>query len=200
MLGKILKYDLRTQVKTFSPIFALSLILSAVCSVVFLYILNGTVSEKYVFLVLPATLFIIFALILVSAASSIILFLVGARYFKSVFGDEGYLTMVLPTEPKIIFKAKLVSGLIWGTVSALVLIGSLAIGMFLPMATSIPDLFEGLDQVQITAIGVFKVILTVLNYVAIFYQGIVLVYSAITISCVLIKKHKIVFSIIFRKI
>lgn len=138
----------------------------------------------------------------------ICLILLGYRYYKNMFTDEGYLTFTLPVTPTQNLWAKLITGTVWQILIGGVMILSLSMFFIFGVGTNpfvnignlsgiigqILRLFISLPVDQTGGLWIlfseslFSVILGI-------PAGLLMVYFAVTLGCQIAQKHKIVASI-----
>ncbi|MEG0338565.1 MAG: hypothetical protein RR573_01455 [Oscillospiraceae bacterium] len=110
MLGKLLKYDIKAQMKIALPSFGVALMLAGVCKVT---LMLGFFESDNLWLSIPSTMLLI-ACVLSLFAITIIAFVCSIIYFyKNILGDEGYLMFTLPVSPTKILLSKLFSAVLW---------------------------------------------------------------------------------------
>ena len=118
MLGKLMKYDLRSMLRKFGPLWIAAVALSVVCGLYFRLIDSVSSSNfimKMLVGLLPAALFGIFVAMAVMA-----LIFVCSRFYKGLLGDEGYLMHTLPVTAGAHIASKGLTALILEIVSGLV--------------------------------------------------------------------------------
>ncbi|MCL2034967.1 MAG: hypothetical protein FWG94_09590 [Oscillospiraceae bacterium] len=126
MLGKLIKHQLRDTAR----IIPLSLIVVA-------FFIIATIISVQAGAGVPVILFAVFLLFTGFLAMYFIIGYCVIRFYKNVYGAEGYLTMTLPVAEKQIYASWTVTGIIWiaiGTVFAVIsyFVGMDAIFMFSP--------------------------------------------------------------------
>lgn len=208
MLKKLLKYEFKAVSRTVVPLISATLALSVLSAIV------QTINTRffaYRFDDLPVILSAIFgvvtffAVVAILASPFILVFILLHRYYKSFFGDEGYLTFTLPVSTGKLLTAKLISGFFWTIVGALATLISLAVLVLFGTAG------EGLINSEITKtieyglrfvfmyfgkieVIIFIIELAALCIIAVISQ-IMLYYLAITIGSIIARKHKVLTSI-----
>lgn len=118
MLGKLMKYDLRSMLRKFCPLWIAAVALSVVCGLYFRMMDNISSSNfilKMLVALLPAALFGIFVAMAVMA-----LIFVCSRFYNGLLGDEGYLMHTLPATAGAHIASKGLTALILEIVSGLV--------------------------------------------------------------------------------
>ena len=215
MLGKLLKYDLRS-VGRFWWIAMLTMI-GASFSTAVSYRLYLELSMSQVYLSGENNVLIALAMMALNIISIISLVVIGAslifvaaiiyvRYYKHLFTDEGYLTFTLPVSRRQIFFSKLVNAGIWLLLSELVLFacamvmivivipsygkGIIAVDTLRSMIQSILD-----DCRNRGFWMVLQVILSVLVTVSATMLSVGVVYFCITLGATVAKRAKIIVGI-----
>ena len=118
MLGKLMKYDLRSMLRKFGPLWIAAVALSAVCGLYFRLMDNvsaGGLLMWNLMALLPAALFGIF----VAMAVMTLIFVCG-RFYRGLLRDEGYLMHTLPVTTGAHIAAKGLTALIVEMASGLV--------------------------------------------------------------------------------
>ncbi|MBR0040573.1 MAG: hypothetical protein IJP64_04240 [Oscillospiraceae bacterium] len=118
MLGKLMKYDLRSMLRKFGPLWIAAVALSVVCGLYF-RLMDSVSSSNFLMKMfvglLPAALFGIFVAMAVMA-----LIFVCSRFYSGLLGDEGYLMHTLPVTAGAHIASKGLTALILEIVSGLV--------------------------------------------------------------------------------
>lgn len=121
MILKLLKYDLKGIGRKLLPLYALTIVLSLLnrFSANRLFSYESQVSSEPWFEMLSAILVGIY-IIAIIAVFIVTFYILVAKYNRSVFGDEGYLTNTLPLTQTQIIMSKTINFLIWSLISTLV--------------------------------------------------------------------------------
>ncbi|EGJ39709.1 hypothetical protein HMPREF9380_0907 [Streptococcus sanguinis SK49] len=203
MFGKLFKYDFKSNYKWYCITFAIFLSLSIVMGIFAgsvlkpeqLNFLSDYPSSTLGFLVFFYLLF----LLIFSAACAVFLsntIIIIRRFYKNVFGREGYLTWTLPVTPHQILLSKLLSAILWSLLCTLTMfVGSLLIfGIALPIAGhSLGELFSYLSYIPDIWIWLIKYgFLNLLQIIS----GILFFYLVISIGQ-LFKKNRIMMAVLF---
>lgn len=148
MLGKLIKYDLKSTSKVLILVHAF-LLLSAFLMRIFM---TGQIQLEDVedsSNILMALTILLYSLIVIGAsfATSII---VAVRFYKNLFSDEGYLTNTLPVSRGILLLAKTISGGIWTALDMALLLLSIYIVAFPP---NVMELFQDNKEAVMEAMG-----------------------------------------------
>ena len=197
MLGKLMKYDLRSCLRKFGPLWAAMLALSVVTGLYFRFIHNAPergLLANLLTALLPTVLIGLFVAMGVMALVFII-----QRFYKGLLGDEGYLMFTLPASVSAHIGSKTLSALILELLSFLVAVisGMLLLVISAPeeLANSWQTLREGLAQVSLPAslpwLIVECVVLSLIGIVA----ETLKIYAAIALGH-LAKKHRVLWAIV----
>ena len=123
MLGKLLKYEMKGTGRTLVPFYGLMLLLAVITR-----IFNGINIHKFSTLGEIAMGIVAFAYGLTMASVMMLTaFLVIQRFYRTVYGDEGYLTHTLPVKSRDIIISKTASAFLWIVLSAVVAFASVMI-------------------------------------------------------------------------
>ena len=120
MFGKLFKYDFKSNYKWYCITFAILLTLSVFMGIIAGSILRPEAMNRYSEHPLSIsgviiTFYLLF-LLLFSASCAVFLsntIIIIRRFYKNVFGREGYLTWTLPVTPHQILLSKHLSALVW---------------------------------------------------------------------------------------
>ncbi len=140
MLGKLLKYELHSCVKTFAPLY----IALAALTVFFIIAANMFIStlsdiEQY-----PSFVFLFVFLFygLIIALAVVTLIVIVNRFRRTLLGKEGYLMLTLPVSIHTHIGTKIISGAIWSLANTAMILTSLFF-----IALSQPELKETLREI-----------------------------------------------------
>ena len=181
MLGKLLKYDLKSNAVIMCIVFA-AVAVATVGEKVALYFAHEYDDNPYIG-ISSMSMTMIYAMILI-AAVFIAVFLVFRRFYNNCFGKEGYLTFTLPAKATHIYWSKYISALIILTAVAAIVIASLFV-VAGNDARDILGFFKDIKTVMFDGIDVNPVLLTVLYILSVvvsFLFFISTVYCAICIG------------------
>ena len=132
MLGKLMKYDLRSCLRKFGPLWIAALALSVLIGLSFRFIVDIKTGTLLTFLlgILPSMA--LFGLFVAMAVMALIFVI--QRFYRGLLGDEGYLMFTLPASAGAHIASKGLTALILEVVSALValLSGFLLVAVFRP--------------------------------------------------------------------
>ncbi|MBQ7473256.1 MAG: hypothetical protein IJS79_02780 [Oscillospiraceae bacterium] len=199
MLGKLMKYDLRSMLRRFGGLW----IAIAALSVINGFSIRGAFEQAtarsgwaaFFLSVLPPML--LFGLYVATGVLTLIF--ICERFYKGLLGDEGYLMFTLPASVSAHIGSKTLSALILELLSFLVAVisGMLLLVISAPeeLANSWQTLREGLAQVSLPAslpwLIVECVVLSLIGIVA----ETLKIYAAIALGH-LAKKHRVLWAIV----
>lgn len=219
MLGKLLKHEFRATRRSVGMVILGSLLASAVGFGLlilcwhpnFLPALHGDAIETIrTILYIPLSV-ITFGVYALGFASSIItLIFILMRYYKNFFTDEGYLTFTLPVTPHELLWTKLISGMIWlslSFVTTFAAIASLCGACYIngvasggaEVAAGFSEMFNGLGRFFSEFMKIyagspdvwFVILRSVLEVIVTGMAQLLIYYFAITLGCMISKKHKV---------
>lgn len=124
MFSKLLKYELKSVGKWYfalnASIIAISIFLGFSIKTLTDYAENYTTSNPTNFTkLIPIILAIMFGVVVASAWIATLAIIV-RRFYKNIFGREGYLTLTLPVSTHQIILSKLIASLIWTAFNTIV--------------------------------------------------------------------------------
>ena len=204
MLRKILKYDLRAMARASFPLFLSSGIIAIVCCALMFFTLNFSEAKNIFVALTLVTGFYLLGIVAILSMLVVNFFFVISRYYKSLFSDEGYLNMVIPTGTATLLSAKMLSTFIWLTVSGAVASLALALATAAPVLLYDPgmitDAISFFLEIGISpdAFGRSSFIFdNILLAVFTSIESISIVLTAVTIGSVIMRRHKVFGSVLF---
>ena len=135
MLGKLLKYDLKALSRILIPVHLAALAVAAVsCVAAFAgYAISelpaSSASDHAGPLLALAALVLVMGLLALACIAGATFVVILWRFYKNLFTDEGYLTLTLPASPAQQLGSKLIAGLGWMVVDAVVVFGCVMVIM-----------------------------------------------------------------------
>ena len=146
MLGKLLKYEMKSSARTLLPLYIGTLVAAVICGVQMAMMLGSVNGDDIWFHVgayrgnglFSMFLFLLF-LALCVAIMVLTAMIVIQRFNKNLIGDEGYLMFTLPVTHVQILSSKLIAGLLWVLIGTVIM--SLS-GLFI----GLPSLLLNLSQ------------------------------------------------------
>lgn len=124
MLRKLLKYDLRSMLRLFLPLWAAVLLLSAVNHFTVFRLFNNFDGHG---LNVSATVFLLAYVLLICAVCVISLVYIIQRFYSGLLRDEGYLMFTLPVKHWQLVTGKLLTALLLLLFSGIVGCGAVAL-------------------------------------------------------------------------
>ena len=199
MLKKLLKYDLRTMWRFCAPMFIATGLVSVVCCALLYFTISLSDAEGVFAAVMMVNGFYAIGILAIVVMTVISGFMVFYRYYKSMFTDEGYLTMVIPVSTSTLLNAKLLSSLIFTAIITVVSAVSLCIAVIIPISLNDPSLVASLWKMLKSVIPALSygsleawvVITVVIRYLLIFVEGVIIMIASITVGAILINKYKL---------
>ncbi len=206
MLKKVLKHDMRAMMRSTVPMFIVMGVVSVVCCVILYFTYNfETEVESMIAAVLLVGGFLVMGIFAIAAMLVVVSVLTYVRYYKSLFTDEGYLTMVLPMETTTLLHAKLLFALIWGAIGAAATFTGLFVALILPTLLYDKEVLTGTIEVIRSLFSLFtgepymSAILPI-QIVALFVRSVESVFltvASITVGAAVMKRRKILGAILF---
>lgn len=203
MFGKLFKYDFKSNYKWYCITFAILLTLSIFMGFIAGSILRPEAMNRYSEHPLSIsgviiTFYLLF-LLLFSASCAVFLsntIIIIRRFYKNVFGREGYLTWTLPVTPHQILLSKLLSAFVWSLLCMLTMFisGLVIFGIALPLVGfSFNEIFKFIGEIPDLWLWIVKY--GFLNLLQIL-SGILFFYLAISVGQ-LFKKNRIMMAVLF---
>lgn len=123
--------------------------------------------------------------------------LIYVRYYKHFFSDEGYLTFTLPVKRRVLFTSKVLNGVIWQTLTVLVIIFSVIIMfLFVPSTPNTDTIPPEVTEPIISAGWVIAYLLEALALLVIYaFLSILSMYLIIAIGATIVRKNKVIVTI-----
>ena len=206
MLRKMLKHDMRAMWHTAMPMLLVTGIVSVICCGMLYFTFSFAENAESLFgaLALVGSFYVI-GVCAVFALPIIISVFVLVRYYKSLFSDEGYLTMVLPMESTTLINEKILYTLIWWGIGAASIVLGLFVSVILPimlydgeMLITTIEFMESLFGMFIepgydTAINILNIFVIAAKCI----ENAVLTVAAITVGAMVMKRRKLLGAFLF---
>lgn len=207
MLKKLIKHDMRSISKSAVPMFIVSGIVSIVCCAMLYFTYGFSEDVNSVFgAVIVTSGFYLLGMAAIMVLGVVTAFISISRYYKSLFTDEGYLTMVLPVKTVTLFSAKLLSTFIWIAFAMLVTGACAIVALYLPTVLYNPDLIgEAVVDIKwmlgfgqpISGIARAALILELIGNVFSFISTVFIIITAVTLGSVILRKQRVIGCILF---
>ena len=177
MLGKLIKYDLKSISGVLILIHGALLALSLAVRMIVIPHLQYVENEESIMSIL-----LVFALIvvLVGACYATNIFIC-VRFYKNIYSDEGYLTNTLPVTNGQLLLSKTISGFIWGTINIIFVFLSLYLTLIQPVFHTFTEteiaLFKslfGFSDANFAILFIVSILLSTVSNVLMFYFSIIL--------------------------
>ena len=190
MLGKVLKYDLKSIGKSLFPLYAALLIMALVIRAL------GFLGESFtIFQIVGSFMMVLFVVLLIGTLFYTF-FVSGKRYYKNLYSDEGYLTHTLPVKTGPLLSSKVISSLVYLIVSALAVVLAIIIAFDITnIVKVIETLIEALSvslntsKIKVITVGIIMLALAYMTYILMVFAGISLGHSH--------NSNKLVFSVVW---
>ena len=195
MLGKLIKYDFRSCIRRFGPLWLGMVALAVINGFTIGHVLdNGSITgwAQFAFGVMPLILLIV----LWTAVAIMSLVFVCERFYKGLLGDEGYLSMTLPVTTEEHIAAKAITAFLLELITgiAAVVSGLLLIAVYRPAILA--EIFRALPKVLRYIDG--HVVTLLIEYLVFVLVGSVAqtmhIYLAICLGH-LAKNHRVAWSL-----
>lgn len=192
MFGKLMNYELRYLLRIFAPMWGIVLLL---CTLSRLTLRLGEV-ETYLEgnMALAAMLLVLLTSLAIFTTVIVTFVAVLQRYYKGMFGDEGYLLFTLPVTTGQLIHAKGLSAILMVIVTvAVTIIGVMIASSYEAIWSQIGSMYEFVmyaNDFRLAGVAVQSFWLIVL-VVAGLAQGVYLVYLAISVGQMW-KKHPVI--------
>lgn len=201
MFGKLVKYEMRYLIRIFAPMWAAVLALCTLSRLTLNPDMDGFMYVEGSEAFLPALILMLtmFAIITMMIVATVVLL---QRFYKGMYGDEGYLMFTLPVTSGSLIHSKAVSAILMmlGT-EVLTVIGVLIMvsypHIWNQIDMSISEIFNlllemnGLSALEFVVLAFWLIIVGVLTVA----QGIYTIYLAISIGQIW-KKHPVAGAIV----
>lgn len=189
MLGKLIKYDLKSVSRLLIPLHLILIVVSFLGR--FIMITKAYKTLPVVMVGFLISGYIIFLVVIAYTTT----FLILHRFYKNLFSDEGYLTWTLPVTPGQHLFTKLISGSIWMIFDYTIMFLSLGIVFLVPdVLKHSGNIIQEMDQALKMSTATFFISTFIVGLVAI-PTGIAFYYFCITLGQ-LFSKHRVIASII----
>lgn len=190
MLGKVLKYDLKSMGKSLFPLYAGLLVLALVLKVIS-FITDSVSVFSFIY-----NIMFVFFIILVIGGLFYTFFVAIMRYYKNLYSDEGYLTHTLPVNSGNLLLSKVIASLIFIVLS--VIISFISVIIVLGFNDVVNVLNDGLEffslcfDMSVFSIAMWAIFFLLLSYIC----YVLMVYAGISLGN-MHSKNKITFSVIY---
>ena len=199
MLAKLIKHEFHATGRIMLPLFAIVLFISALAHFAVNYMNSDLFVRNTPLRVISGITIALFVIgIMAVAIVSVVLMI--QRFRTNILGDEGYLTMTLPSSVHGLLWAKIIVSVVWFALTAVVTVLALFILLFriefikemIESIKAVLQMINGGVALNMTVVGIESLILAVV-------AGIV---SCLTFYAALsfghgFAKHKMLYSVVF---
>lgn len=133
MLGKLMKYDLRSGIRTFALIWIGLAALAAINGLTLRIAFDGDIQSKLANFIITVLPMVLLVALYVAMGIFMLVFIIN-RFYKGLLGDEGYLMFTLPVSVSEHIGSKLLTSMIFqiGSFAVAVLSGVLLMAVLTP--------------------------------------------------------------------
>ena len=133
MLGKLMKYDLRSGIRTFALIWIGLAALAAINGLTLRIAFDGDIQSKLANFIVTVLPMVLLVALYVAMGIFMLVFIIN-RFYKGLLGDEGYLMFTLPVSVSEHIGSKLLTSMIFqiGSFAVAVLSGGLLLAVLAP--------------------------------------------------------------------
>lgn len=133
MLGKLMKYDLRSGIRTFALIWIGLAALAAINGLTLRIAFDGDIQSKLARFIVTVLPMVLLVALYVAMGIFMLVFIIN-RFYKGLLGDEGYLMFTLPVSVSEHIGSKLLTSMIFqiGSFAVAVLSGGLLLAVLAP--------------------------------------------------------------------
>lgn len=179
MLGKLLKYEMKSTARIFLPLYPALILIAVLNRLMYMFFSNAR------FMDIPKALLGTLFGLLIAAIFIITIIVIIQRFYKSLITDEGYLMFTLPVKTNSLILSKLISAVVWSLSSFVVAFLSIFI-----LASDFDLMFEFRQLGEVfpmfadrygVGLGNFIFVGILLLFAALLYS-ITAVYAAISIG------------------
>lgn len=199
MLGKLLKYELKSTSRMMGVLYLAVLVVAAVVGFIARGMILGATQGNAIAVVISG---LIYAL-LIMALMIVTVVMILQRFYKNLLKGEGYLMHTLPVPTWMLVASKVISSLIWILLSIAVLFVSIFVLMMTGLLGNGLFLATDIDWASIDWTSIFKflrestgeVLMTIVTAIVQIVRIVLLVYTAMAIGAAA-KSHKVFFSVL----
>ena len=193
MLGKLIGYETKAFGRIMLPLYGAMLAFALFTGLSIRFLPEDIMQGLPGVLIFMLYTFLMLAIIIMTCVLSV------TRFYKNLLGEEGYLMFSLPTDTATLIASKVISVVIWSTLSAIVAVLSIALSVLgaggiepfrdIIEFMSYPEIVERLPSVLgVTTMTVLIIIIGTAASIVRIYAGIAIGHQ--------FNSHRILFSIL----
>lgn len=193
MLGKLIGYETKAFGRIMLPLYAAMLAFALFTGLSIRFLPEDIMQGLPGVLIFMLYTFLMLAIIIMTCVLSV------TRFYKNLLGEEGYLMFSLPTDTATLIASKVISVVIWSTLSAIVAVLSIALSVLgaggaepfkeILRFLSYPEVLERLPSVLgATAMTILIIVVGTAASIVRIYAGIAIGHQ--------FNSHRILFSIL----
>lgn len=194
MLGKLIKYDLKYASKVFLLIHGIYLLICVALRILIMDRLNFDARPE-VFMT-PVTLITILMIFVLSAVTLATSLLIALRFYRNLFGREGYLSWTLPASPSEHLLAKFLSGFLLAAVDITIIATGIVIIVTGPnVAEAYRQIASEMTEILGVSLGAYS--LKLFFFTVLFsFTSVIQIYFCVALGQ-LFQGHRVLFAIAF---
>ena len=191
MLGKLLKYEIKSTARTFLPFFVAILGLSIVNKISMMFFAN------FDFMNIPKFVLMTTYILMTAAAFVMCIIVTIQRFYKNLLGNEGYLMFTLPVSTTANILSKAITAFLWIAATALVTLFSIFVMIpeygwikdIPPAWASVAAEFQSIFGISLNLLVVLFCVVSIISVILFIFE----IYLAISIGQ-LSNNHKLLAS------
>lgn len=199
MLGKLLKYELKSTSRMMGVLYLAVLVVAAVVGFIARGMILGATQGNAIAVVISGLIYVL----LIMALMIVTIVMILQRFYKNLLKGEGYLMHTLPVPTWMLVASKVISSLIWILLSIAVLIVSIFVLVLAGILGNGIFFTADIDWASIDWTSIFKlfrestgeVIMTIVASIVQIVRIVLLVYTAMAIGAAA-KSHKVFYSVL----
>lgn len=195
MLGKLIKYDLKSINRLAVPMSGIALIMAILGTLALKVVVNA--QDASAIPIALCTLCVVASFVAIFAYTVVVWILLLHRFYTNMYTDEGYLTFTLPVKPKLLIISKLITAVIWSLISLLVVLLSVFIIVSFGSGETLVNLgwLGQLKDLLLADMNLSHVLYGIVYLLVTVTFSFLSIYLSITIAAVITRKHKILVAI-----
>lgn len=174
MLGKLMKYDLRSLFKSLTPIYLIGLILAGSSRGI------SALASKWPVFGIPSGFLLAFFIIGMIAIPMYAFFQVISKYYKTMAKDEGYLTHTLPVKKSTLINSKIIDAFIVMMTSLLIVFACVTVRII--GLDGVTDILSEIWKGMTTVLGTSFIVITIICCLVQTITSISTIFTAISLG------------------
>lgn len=205
MLKKVFKYDFLAIARVAVPLLSVVLGLGVLnCGLDAILCAKPDIPDRFLWVTWIATSLFVTSYIAIAVLDVIVAIQIYSRYYKSVFTDEGYLTLVLPVSTHRLLLGKFLASSLWIVISAAATVLSIVVSLIPIMvsmgpentATIVASILRMFTE-SIEELGVLNFVIQIILSVTVLIENILIVFAGITAGATVMRNHRVIGAVVF---